>query len=77
MKKIILKILLITFFSTVAFGAKAEIRDVSWFLKNLRSIDNLPALENSHTAMISTWDTNGLNMDCWTHDNIIGITSER
>ena len=75
MKNKISKILLLTFFSTFTFGAKAEIRDVSWFLKNLRNVDNLPVIEDSHTAMISTWDTNGANQDVWTHDNILGKTN--
>jgi len=59
----------------MSISAFAEVRDVSWFLKNMRNVDNLPAIENSHTEMISTWDTNEFNMDCWTHDNISGITN--
>jgi len=45
-----------------------EVRDVSWFLKRMRSVDHLPILENSHTAMVSTWDTTGGNMDAFTHN---------
>lgn len=38
-------------------------RDLSWFLQRLRTVDNLPELENSHTAMASTWDRTGANGD--------------
>ena len=48
-----------------------EIRDVSWFLKRMRTVGHLPTLENSHTAMVSTWDTTGGNMDAMTHNNRI------
>ncbi|MEN8201180.1 MAG: glycoside hydrolase family 172 protein [Bacteroidota bacterium] len=48
-----------------------EVRDVSWFLQRLRTVDHLPELENSHTAMVSTWDTTGNNMDALTHDQTI------
>jgi len=52
--------------------ASEEVRDVSWFLQRMRDVSNLPELENSHTAMVSTWDKNGANNDHWTHDNIEG-----
>jgi hypothetical protein len=45
-----------------ASAAEPE-RDVSWFLKRMRSVDHLPELENSHTAMSSTWDRSGGNND--------------
>ncbi|MEN8157154.1 MAG: glycoside hydrolase family 172 protein [Bacteroidota bacterium] len=48
--------------------AGEEVRDVSWFLQRMRSVDHLPELENSHTAMVATWDTTGNNMDALTHD---------
>ncbi|RLD12135.1 MAG: hypothetical protein DRI44_01760 [Chlamydiae bacterium] len=66
---------ILSIMSIMSISAFAEVRDVSWFLKNMRNVDNLPAIENSHTEMISTWDTNEFNMDCWTHDNISGITN--
>ena len=47
-----------------------EVRDFTWFLKRLRTVDHLPIIENSHTAMVSTWDKEGANDDHWTHDNI-------
>lgn len=39
------------------------VRDVGWFLQRMRSVDQLPELENSHTAMSSTWDRTGGNND--------------
>jgi hypothetical protein len=38
-------------------------RDLTFFLHRLRTLDHLPELEASHTALSSTWDTNGLNND--------------
>ena len=38
-------------------------RDVTFFLRRLRTLDSLPALEDSHTAMESTWDRTGGNDD--------------
>lgn len=49
-------------FSNVLLAEEPE-RDVSWFLKRMRSVDHLPELENSHTAMSSTWDRTGGNND--------------
>ena len=46
----------------VVAGA-AETRDLAFFLHNLRSLESLPALEDSHTAMQSTWDRSGGNRD--------------
>jgi hypothetical protein len=40
-----------------------SVRDVSWFLRRMRSVEHLPELENSHTAMSSTWDRTGGNND--------------
>ena len=48
-----------------------EVRDVSWFLKRMRTLDHLPVIEDSHTALVSTWDTTGANLDAFTHDRII------
>lgn len=39
------------------------VRDVSWFLRRLRTVDHLAELEASHTAMSSTWDREGGNRD--------------
>jgi hypothetical protein len=38
-------------------------RDLTFFLQRLRTLDHLPELEASHTALSSTWDTIGLNND--------------
>jgi hypothetical protein len=46
-----------------AKAAEGEFRDVSWFLRRMRSVEHLPELENSHTAMSSTWDRTGGNND--------------
>ena len=39
----------------------AASRDLSFFLRRLRTLDHLPELEDSHTAMPSTWDRSGGN----------------
>ena len=45
-------------------GAGAPpVRDLGWFLQRMRSVDHLPELEDSHTAMSSTWDRAGGNAD--------------
>ncbi|ACB77791.1 hypothetical protein Oter_4520 [Opitutus terrae PB90-1] len=48
--------------SAAMLGAE-EIRDVSWFLQRMRSVEHLAELENSHTALASTWDRTGANGD--------------
>jgi hypothetical protein len=45
-------------------------RDVIFFLQRLRTLDHLPELEESHTSISSTWDTNGLNNDGYCFKNI-------
>ena len=40
-----------------------RVRDLSWFLQRMRSIEFLPELEDSHTALSSTWDRTGGNAD--------------
>ncbi|MBI4582043.1 MAG: DUF2961 domain-containing protein [Planctomycetes bacterium] len=40
-------------------------RDLTFFLRRLRTLDHLPELEDSHTAMSSTWDRSGGNLDGW------------
>ena len=44
-------------------SAPGEVRDVAFFLRRLRTLDHLPELEKSHTAMASTWDRKGGNED--------------
>lgn len=39
------------------------VRDLSWFLRRMRSVEHLPELEASLTAMSSTWDRTGGNAD--------------
>ena len=41
----------------------SETKDLKYFLRQLYTVDNLPALEDSHTSMSSTWDTTGGNSD--------------
>ncbi len=43
--------------------AEQPVRDLSWFLQRMRSVESLPQLEASHTAMASTWDRTGGNAD--------------
>jgi hypothetical protein len=51
---------------------KPGVRDVSFFLKRLRTVDHLPELEESHTAMSSTWDRSGGNLDGWDWKRVEG-----
>jgi len=44
-------------------AGEPPVRDLGWFLARLRSVDHLPELEDSHTAMSSTWDRAGGNAD--------------
>jgi hypothetical protein len=46
-----------------AGAAETSPRDLTWFLQRMRSVDHLPELEASHTAMSSTWDRAGGNAD--------------
>ncbi|MGB6042497.1 MAG: sulfatase-like hydrolase/transferase, partial [Pirellulales bacterium] len=46
-----------------AAGPTEPVRDVSYFLRRLRSVDHMPELEQSHTATSSTWDRSGGNED--------------
>jgi len=46
------------------------IRDLTYFLQRLRTLDHLPELEASHTAMSSTWDTSGMNNDGYGYKNV-------
>ena len=45
--------------------ASEPTRDLTFFLRRLRTLEHLPALEDSHTAMASTWDRSGQNFDGW------------
>ena len=38
-------------------------RNLIWFLQRLRNVEHLPELESSKTAMASTWDRSGKNID--------------
>jgi hypothetical protein len=53
--------------SLAACGPRAPeapaVRDTAWFLQKMRTVDHLPDLEDSHTAMTSTWDRTGGNGD--------------
>lgn len=66
-KRCLCVIVIATLMLVSIVGQGAEVgtmkRDVTWFLRALRSTDTLPVLENSHTAMSSTWDRSGLNGD--------------
>ena len=44
-------------------GDPSSVRDLSFFLGRLRTVDHMPELEASHTAMSSTWDRTGGNAD--------------
>jgi hypothetical protein len=46
------------------------IRDLTFFLQRIRTLDHLPELEASHTAMSSTWDTSGQNNDGLNYKNV-------
>jgi hypothetical protein len=59
--------LIALFMATISVGPtlaeSGPVRDLSWFLRQMRSLDRLPALEASHTAMSSTWNRTGANAD--------------
>ena len=46
------------------------VRDVGYFLKRLRILDHLPELDDTHTAMSSTWDRSGGNNDGFDYKRI-------
>lgn len=56
-------IILAIFVQPALVFADGEIRDTAFFLKRLQTVEHLPELENSHTAMSSTWDRSGGNAD--------------
>ncbi|MBN1900160.1 glycoside hydrolase family 127 protein, partial [Candidatus Sumerlaeota bacterium] len=39
--------------------------DLTYFLRRLRTLDHLPEIDQSHTALSSTWDRSGGNLDGW------------
>jgi hypothetical protein len=45
------------------YDRPAPLMDLSYFLARMRSVEHLPELDNSHTAMSSTWDRSGGNAD--------------
>ena len=49
---------LVVFFCLVSaksvFAAQNEMRNLEYFLRQLRTVEHMPVLENSHTAMSST-----------------------
>jgi hypothetical protein len=57
---------------TPTVRAAEDVRDVSFFLRRMRTLDHLPELENSHTAMSSTWDRKGGNEDGLDYKHIEG-----
>ncbi len=56
-------------------AAEQPVRDVSWFLHRLRTVEHLPEVENSHTALASTWDRSGGNADGTDFKRIEGATN--
>jgi len=65
-------ILALTTICAISAHAEGETRDLAYFLKRLGTVDYLPELENSHTAMESTWDRTGGNGDGGDFKNIQG-----
>lgn len=55
-----------------AGAAENPPRDVEFFLHRLRTVDHLPELEPSHTALSSTWDRSGGNLDGWDFKRVEG-----
>ena len=51
------------------------VRDLSYFLRRLRTVDHMPELEASHTAMSSTWDRSGGNDDGTDFKNVVRPTA--
>jgi len=56
-----------------SMGAEDQpsVRDLSFFLRRLRTLDHVPELEASHTAMSSTWDRSGGNADGTDFKNVV------
>ncbi len=49
-----------------------EVKDLTYFLKRLRTVDYLPEMETALTEMSSTWDTTGGNFDGTDFKNVKG-----
>jgi hypothetical protein len=47
----------------LAMAAGGEVRNLEYFLHQMRTAEDMPILENSHTAMASTYDRQGGNED--------------
>lgn len=62
--------------ATSGAGNEPSERDLSCFLRRLRTVSHLPELEASHTAMASTWDRSGGNFDGTDFKNIVKPTAE-
>ncbi len=56
-------------------GSAVPVRDTAYFLHRLRTIDHLPQLEESHTALASTWDRTGANADGTDFKRVEGTTN--
>ena len=52
------------------------VRDLTFFLSRLRTVNHMPELEASHTAMSSTWDRSGGNGDGTDFKNIVKPTAD-
>jgi len=68
MKRVLSLWLILTIAHAADVGAgstEPPARDLTFFLNRLRTLDHLPELELSHTAMSSTWDRSGGNLDGW------------
>ena len=68
MKRVLSLWLILTIAQATDVGAgstEPPARDLTFFLNRLRTLDHLPELELSHTAMSSTWDRSGGNLDGW------------
>ena len=50
-----------------ALSQEQQVKDLKYFLHHIYTLEDLPLLEDSHTAIASTWDTTGGNSDgdCW------------
>jgi hypothetical protein len=67
-------LLLVIFILNIQGCSKNQpaIKDLKYFLNRMYTLDHLPELEDSHTAMSSTWDTTGGNNDGTCFKNIQG-----
>jgi hypothetical protein len=53
-------------------AGREEVRNLEYFLHRLRTVEHLPVLENSHTAMSSTYDRQGDNRDDADFKTVVG-----